>query len=87
MWLVTGGLFKDFFTDLCAQAFDVRYGLFAQTTEGLLYPHPASAMLYAHNGNVSATAGSSRYSAVITLLNCSCALTPTVIDHDVARTN
>lgn len=45
MGIDAGGLFKDFFTELAAQTFDPRYGLFAVTADGLLYPSPAAALL------------------------------------------
>ena len=40
-----GGLFKDFLGALCAEAFDVKRGLFAETPERTLYPNPASELL------------------------------------------
>jgi len=36
------GLFKDFITSLCKQAFDPEHGLFRATAEERLYPSPAS---------------------------------------------
>ena len=41
-----GGLFKDFLTDLSSRIFDISYGLFALTSNNLLYPNPAAAVLY-----------------------------------------
>ncbi|CAM9198671.1 unnamed protein product [Scytosiphon promiscuus] len=41
-----GGLFKDFWTDLSALAFDINYGLFRVTKEGLMYPNPSSGMVH-----------------------------------------
>jgi ubiquitin-protein ligase E3 C len=41
-----GGLFKDFWTELSAAAFDPARGLFSATKEGLLYPNPQSAALH-----------------------------------------
>ncbi|CAN0103559.1 unnamed protein product, partial [Phaeothamnion confervicola] len=37
-----GGLYKDFHTDLSAMAFDMSYGLFATTADGLMFPNPQS---------------------------------------------
>lgn len=37
-----GGLFKEFWTDLCAIAFDPNYALFSTTEENCMYPSPAS---------------------------------------------
>ncbi|KNC97962.1 uncharacterized protein SPPG_06951 [Spizellomyces punctatus DAOM BR117] len=37
-----GGVFKEFLTTLCRQAFDLNYGLFQATTDQLLYPSPHS---------------------------------------------
>jgi hypothetical protein len=39
-----GGLFKEFWTDLCAIAFDPNYALFRVTEGGgdVMYPNPAS---------------------------------------------
>ena len=38
-----GGLFKEFWVDLAARAFDPNYGLFLPTSDQLLYPNPNSA--------------------------------------------
>ncbi len=35
-----GGLFKEFWTELAALAFNMDFGLFSLTSEGLLYPNP-----------------------------------------------
>jgi len=40
-----GGLFKEFWTDLSALAFNMDFGLFKTTAEGFLYPNPASAIV------------------------------------------
>jgi ubiquitin-protein ligase E3 C len=37
-----GGLFKEFWTDLCAIAFDPNYALFRVTEENFMYPNPSS---------------------------------------------
>eukprot|EP00934_Nitzschia_sp_Nitz4_P006977 Nitzschia sp. Nitz4//scaffold196_size54656//16609//20632//NITZ4_006637-RA/size54656-snap-gene-0.31-mRNA-1//-1//CDS//3329540420//6967//frame0 len=37
-----GGLFKEFWTDLCAIAFDPNYALFQVTNENCMYPNPSS---------------------------------------------
>lgn len=37
-----GGVFKEFLTGLCKEAFNVKYGLFVATPEQLLYPNPSS---------------------------------------------
>ena len=37
-----GGLFKEFWTQLSAVAFDPQYGLFAVSEDELLYPNPSS---------------------------------------------
>ncbi|CAM9808220.1 unnamed protein product [Pylaiella littoralis] len=41
-----GGLFKDFWTDLSALSFDINYGLFRVTKEGLMYPNPSSGVVH-----------------------------------------
>eukprot|EP00602_Paraphysomonas_sp_CaronLab_P006417 CAMPEP_0185031244 /NCGR_PEP_ID=MMETSP1103-20130426/18610_1 /TAXON_ID=36769 /ORGANISM="Paraphysomonas bandaiensis, Strain Caron Lab Isolate" /LENGTH=1024 /DNA_ID=CAMNT_0027566705 /DNA_START=286 /DNA_END=3360 /DNA_ORIENTATION=- len=41
-----GGLFKDFWTDLSARVFDPSFGLFAMTSDQLLYPNPNAIALY-----------------------------------------
>ncbi len=40
------GLFKDFWTDLSAIAFNPNYGLFSTTESGFLYPNPHSETLH-----------------------------------------
>ena len=42
----SGGLFKDFVTDLSALIFNPNYGLFCSTEAGLLYPNPQAGHLY-----------------------------------------
>jgi ubiquitin-protein ligase E3 C len=37
-----GGLFKEFWTDLCAIAFDPNYALFKVTEDNFMYPNPSS---------------------------------------------
>eukprot|EP00536_Pseudo-nitzschia_multiseries_P001810 jgi/Psemu1/251020/estExt_Genewise1Plus.C_230138 len=37
-----GGLFKEFWTDLCAIAFDPNYALFRVTEDNFMYPNPSS---------------------------------------------
>ncbi|KAJ3293765.1 hypothetical protein HK104_004200 [Borealophlyctis nickersoniae] len=37
-----GGVFKEFLTALCRQAFDMNYGLFQSTSENQLFPSPQS---------------------------------------------
>jgi len=37
-----GGLFKEFWTDLCAIAFDPNYALFCVTEDNCMYPNPSS---------------------------------------------
>jgi len=37
-----GGLFKEFWTDLCAIAFDPNYALFRVTEDNCMYPNPSS---------------------------------------------
>ena len=41
-----GGLFKDFWNDLAALAFDPNFALFRATPDELLYPSPASALAH-----------------------------------------
>jgi ubiquitin-protein ligase E3 C len=41
-----GGLFKDFWNDLSRFVFDPSFGLFAITSDNLLYPNPNSVALY-----------------------------------------
>jgi hypothetical protein len=40
------GLFKDFWTDLSGMVFDLEFGLFMRTPDGLLYPNPASVFIH-----------------------------------------
>ena len=42
-----GGVFKDFWTDLSALAFDLNFGLWKQTASGLIYPNPSAYMIHA----------------------------------------
>ena len=42
----SGGLFKDFWTDLSSQVFNASYGLFSSTTSQYLYPSSAALNLY-----------------------------------------
>ena len=42
----SGGLFKDFWTDLSAQVFNASYGLFSSTSSQYLYPSSAALNLY-----------------------------------------
>ena len=46
-----GGLFKEFWTDLSALAFDPNYALFKVTEDALMYPNPSSK--FVHGGDVS----------------------------------
>eukprot|EP00929_Paragymnodinium_shiwhaense_P036639 TRINITY_DN19605_c0_g1_i3.p1 TRINITY_DN19605_c0_g1~~TRINITY_DN19605_c0_g1_i3.p1 ORF type:complete len:776 (-),score=174.36 TRINITY_DN19605_c0_g1_i3:76-2403(-) len=48
-----GGLFKDFWTDLSAQAFNPGYGLFNTTSEQLLYPNPNSRIIHGSQQHLS----------------------------------
>ncbi|KAL7445769.1 hypothetical protein ACHAXM_011340 [Skeletonema potamos] len=41
-----GGLFKEFWTDLSALAFDPNYALFKVTEESLMYPNPSSKLAH-----------------------------------------
>ncbi|KAL7447786.1 hypothetical protein ACHAWC_000107, partial [Mediolabrus comicus] len=41
-----GGLFKEFWTDLSALAFDLNFALFKVTEDGLMYPNPSSKMAH-----------------------------------------
>ncbi|CAM9458087.1 unnamed protein product, partial [Discosporangium mesarthrocarpum] len=41
-----GGLFKDFWTDLSGMAFNINYGLFRITQEGLMYPSPSAQLVH-----------------------------------------
>jgi len=41
-----GGLFKEFWTDLSAMAFDLNYALFKNTEGSLMYPNPSSRMAH-----------------------------------------
>ncbi|CAM9631904.1 unnamed protein product [Chrysoparadoxa australica] len=41
-----GGLFKDFWTDMSNTIFDLDYGLFGTTQDGLMYPNPASEVIH-----------------------------------------
>jgi len=54
-----GGLFKEFMIHICRETFDPKYGLFAATDDGTLYPspaafrvHPNAAELYRFVGKV-----------------------------------
>jgi len=48
-----GGLFKDFWTELSAQAFNPEYGLFNLTQSGnLLYPNPRASMIHGEEQNL-----------------------------------
>jgi len=40
--LDAGGLFKEFWTDLCDLAFNPNYALFQETEDGCMYPNPSS---------------------------------------------
>jgi hypothetical protein len=40
-----GGLFKEFWTDLSALAFNLDFGLFSTTADGVLYPNPQAEAL------------------------------------------
>jgi len=42
----SGGLFKDFLTDLSTRVFNPSYGLFSMTKSGALYPNPGAIALY-----------------------------------------
>lgn len=44
-----GGVFKDFWCDLSALAFDLNFGLWKQTASGALYPNPSSFMIHANH--------------------------------------
>ena len=46
MGIDSGGLFKDFLTDLSSRIFDPSYGLFKLTYDNTLYPNPAAIKLY-----------------------------------------
>lgn len=46
-----GGLFKEFWTDLSALAFDPNYALFKVTEDSLMYPNPSSK--FVHGGDMS----------------------------------
>jgi len=41
-----GGLFKEFFIELCKIVFDPKYGLFKETSNRELYPNPSSAITF-----------------------------------------
>eukprot|EP00899_Mesostigma_viride_P019367 jgi/Mesvir1/27431/Mv07221-RA.2 len=41
-----GGLFKEFLELLCKAAFDPQHGLFRVTSDNMLYPNPASHLVY-----------------------------------------
>jgi len=41
-----GGLFKEFWSDLSALAFDLNFALFKVTEDGLMYPNPSSKMAH-----------------------------------------
>lgn len=41
-----GGLFKEFFIELCKIVFDPKYGLFKETSNRELYPNPSSAVTF-----------------------------------------
>jgi len=43
-----GGLFKEFWTDLCAIAFDPNYALFRVTEDNFMYPNPSSGAAHGH---------------------------------------
>eukprot|EP00826_Nyctotherus_ovalis_P002770 TRINITY_DN10557_c0_g1_i2.p1 TRINITY_DN10557_c0_g1~~TRINITY_DN10557_c0_g1_i2.p1 ORF type:complete len:206 (+),score=59.08 TRINITY_DN10557_c0_g1_i2:541-1158(+) len=42
----SGGLFKEFFIELCKIVFDPKYGLFKETSNRELYPNPSSAVTF-----------------------------------------
>ena len=44
-----GGLFKEFWTDLCAIAFDPNYALFCVTEDNCMYPNPSSGAAHGHD--------------------------------------
>jgi len=41
-----GGLFKEFWTELSTQSFDLQFGLFKLTEDQLMYPSPLSQMIH-----------------------------------------
>jgi hypothetical protein len=46
----SGGLLREFVSELCARAFSPAFGLFTRTPDGLLYPNPAARLAH-QNGD------------------------------------
>lgn len=52
-----GGVFKEFFTSLCKEAFDTDRGLWLETKENEIYPNPHSYASERESRAIAALAG------------------------------